>query len=267
MTTATKIDHAHPSDETQIRIGVVVPFPTPTGKAQPKQRPASGATAYPRTKLAARMFMDALDYRKAFENRLRGGIEPPHVDLAKDAINAGERAMRRALRDSLRAEVDPAILDWQKNTVGIGEHTLGLLLGATGHPVHATRYRWEGEGTDRVLIEDGPITRRVSDLWSYCGHGDPTRRRAKGMTAHQAAALGNPQAKLATYLLAEACMKSTASPYRQVYVDARERYATRDGWTPGHQHAAALRLTGKTILKDLWVIAGGGHAITKEDAQ
>ena len=114
------------------------------------------------------------------------------------------------------------------------------------------------------------MDRSVSQLWSYCGHGDPARKRRAGMTAEEAAAMGNPQAKMLTRLLAECCMKQNGgtdkngkarlpSPYRAVYDEARMDYEARD-WTDGHRHNAALRKTGKAILKDLWLAAGGAKA-------
>lgn len=106
------------------------------------------------------------------------------------------------------------------------------------------------------------------------------------MSAEDAAALGNPRAKVLVHLLAESCVKfkgsdladaalngngrasvepspvvhapaRATSPYRPVYDEARARYASKEEWTPGHQHAAALRLVGKEILRDLWLVAGG----------
>jgi hypothetical protein len=46
--------------------------------------------------------------------------------------------------------------------------------------------------------------------------------------------------------------------YRNVYDEARALYADRldvnqDPWTPGHQHAAAIRKVAKEILRDLWI--------------
>lgn len=67
--------------------------------------------------------------------------------------------------------------------------------------------------------------------------------------------------------------------YRAVYEMARTRYTDRthvapcvrcgpsgkpaaegSPWSLSHQHAAALRLVGKEILRDLWAVAGGGAA-------
>lgn len=48
------------------------------------------------------------------------------------------------------------------------------------------------------------------------------------------------------------------SPYRMTYDLARARYAERTEWPLARRHAAALRLVGKEILRDLWLVAGGG---------
>jgi hypothetical protein len=107
-----------------------------------------------------------------------------------------------------------------------------------------------------VLVEVGQMRRSVSQLWSYCGHGDAKRQRARGMSSEDAAAMGNPRAKMLVRLIAESCMKCRTSPYRHIYDEARMDYESRD-WTPLHRHNAALRKVGKAMLKDLW-LAGGG---------
>jgi len=231
----------------------------------------------------AASFQDAQDVRIRIENRLRSGTIPP--DLAKSILDEQRRvekmiglAMRRQFR-----RCAPDIYAWVKATPGIGEHLMARLLGTIGHPVIATPHHWEEAGhsigdaqnrtagPSRVLVADPPYLRNVAKLWAYCGHGDPARRKAKGMTAEQALALGSPQAKKIVHLLAETAMKCAGtppvrmspdarrlrgrrrSPYRDVYETARARYAEREGWTLGHQHAAALRLVGKEILRDLWI--------------
>lgn len=78
-------------------------------------------------------------------------------------------------------------------------------------------------------------------------------------------------AKMRTFLIAGSCIKQAASPYRAVYDEGRAKYADavhaveckRCGpagkpaqpgspISAGHQHARALRLVSKTILRDLW---------------
>lgn len=150
---------------------------------------------------------------------------------------------------------------------GIGERTVARLFGEIGHPILAFPCHWEegGEGEDKkILVADDPFMRRMSDLWSYCGHGDPARKRRTGITQEEAFALGSPLAKSLVYLLADIAMKNPGgitstgkvkerSPYRSVYDTKKAHYVeNRPEWTPGHRHAAALRVTGKEILRDLY---------------
>jgi hypothetical protein len=150
---------------------------------------------------------------------------------------------------------------------GIGERTVARLFGEIGHPILAFPCHWEEgkEGEDKkVLVADDPFMRRMSDLWSYCGHGDPARKRRAGMEQSDAFALGSPLAKSLVYLLADIAMKNPGgitstgkvkerSPYRSVYDTKKAHYVeNRLEWTPGHRHAAALRVTGKEILRDLY---------------
>ena len=107
--------------------------------------------------------------------------------------------------------------------------------------------------------------------------------------------LGSDDAKMIVRLMAEACIKVNGkpdkygrprplSPYRQVFDNARVAYAARTagdgpawakheshGWKVGvppkdqpenaceHCKNAALRIVGKEILRDLWIVAGGGQ--------
>ena len=94
------------------------------------------------------------------------------------------------------------------------------------------------------------------------------------MTAEQLAAQGSPMLKMLVHLNAESCMKTMSSPYRLVYERVRQDVTdkvhtvecVRCGpsgkpaqpgapWSPGHQHAHALRIVGKEILRDLWTVA------------
>jgi hypothetical protein len=226
-------------------------------------------TAYTDLGIWAQELEDMQKLRIASANRIGRGTKGCETNAAKtvdadfyqahlEALEREEHVVALAMRRCYRRSVDPAIVAWQKATPGIGEHLLARLLGVIGDPVHTTRHHWEGNGDGRVLVDDGPYERRVSDLWSYCGHGDATRKRRKGMDKDEAAALGSDQAKMLTRLLAVSCMRCRQSPYRAVY-DARraltvDRFDTED-WTPLHQHNDALRLTGKAILRDLWLVS------------
>lgn len=277
--------------------------------------------AFAALRTLAESFEDAQKARIAIQLRTSpkkmkdGTTQPAPIppEVVADALAAMEQAekklalaMKRAFRKAM-----PDVYAWVKETPGIGEHLMARLIGTIGHPVIANPYHWEGNGPDRVLVADDPFVRNVAKLWAYCGHGDPSRKRRKGMSAEDGAALGNPRAKMLTHLLAEGCMKCVGSParvisvpkdqapaadtnlsgdqhstgthsicvpagpstddaihvstpnaaarrrspYRDTYDLARLTYADREGWSPGHQHNAALRFVGKAILADLWQVA------------
>jgi len=222
---------------------------------------------YTELRIWSEMLEDTMRLRIATSNRIARGADGTETNAVKTvdeapylahlaALERAEHDVVLAMKRCYRKTVDPAIIEWQKTATGIGERLLARLLGVIGHPVQTTRHHWEGDGADRVLVDDGPYTRRVSDLWSYCGHGDATRKRRAGMDKDDAMAMGSPRAKMLTHLLAESCIKQPRSPYRVVY-DARREATTDRGWTPGHSHNDALRITAKAILKDLWLAANG----------
>jgi len=105
------------------------------------------------------------------------------------------------------------------------------------------------------------------------------------MDVSDAMALGNPQSKMFTYLLAESCMKMNGSvnkngvqrglsPFRAIYDEAKAKYEitrpdpekgekeSAERWSKGHRHAAALRITGKAILKELWIASKADLALS-----
>lgn len=277
---------------------------------------------YAELRLLAESFEDAQKARIAIENRLRSGADAGPALEALDSLRHAEGKLSLALRRKFRV-VNPELTAWAKDTVGIGEHLLARLIGTIGHPVIASPYHWEGEGSDRILVSGPSYLRSVSQLWSYCGHGDPTRKRRKGMTADEAMSLGNPRAKMLVHLIAEGCVKCRGSatgdsdssraggaiecatpeagsptsttlsaqtteltvsqavalgsdenddetrsqtqtilapvrrrsPYRDTYDLARITYSEREDWSDGHRHNAALRLVGKEVLRDIWLVA------------
>lgn len=243
--------------------------PTDT-TAAPSMQPSVGGWVELRT--MAECYADIEATHTSITNRLRSGTIPigPVAD-SLDAIKQAKTKLRLALKHTIR-RVAPKITEWANATPGLDEFGIARLLGAIGDPLIASPQHWEGEGSDRHLVADPPFVRNLAKLWAYCGYGDPTRKRRKGMTADEAAALGQPNAKKILHTLAEACMKTPGgtytiagkevtrrrSPYRDVYDIARARY-DRDDWTPSHQHAAALRLVAKEILRDLWRVAHAEH--------
>lgn len=160
------------------------------------------------------------------------GSSPPHLQVLQERLAAVEHETVLELQRAWRRH---PLAAWAKGYVGLGEKSIARLIGTIGDP---------GERPN------------VAKLWAYCGHGNPNLKRAKGMTQEQAFALGNPAAKKQVYLIAT-CMLKAGN--RSVYDARRAATADRD-WTDGHKHADALRITGKTFLRDLWVAARAGQS-------
>ena len=225
------------------------------------------------------------------------GFDPADKDLVRKLVKAAEAAVRKPpgwdvfawtqarivvdllatehfaeleLRRQMRKH---PLWAWAESVPGAGEKQVARLLGAIGNPA------WRPQ----IVRDDGTIEltrpRRLSELRSYAGHGDPARRRRKGMARADAQALGSDEAKMRLWLVACSLIKQDHGPYRAVYEQARERYRDRvhaepcvrcgpkgkpaeagSPWNLGHQHAAAIRNTGKAFLDDLWRAAQAVHA-------
>lgn len=187
-------------------------------------------------------------------------LDQPQVAALADVVTALGKLEHQSTLNLQRAVRKHPLGPWVKATVGVGEKQGARLLAAIGDPYWNT-------------LHDRP--RLVSELWQYAGHGDPTRsRRRKGHLVEY-----SPTAKTRTWLVAVACMRQHASPYRAVY---EKRKAGTEGrlhaapcvrcgpsgspapadspWSDGHRHADALRVTGKAILRDLWAESKRLHA-------
>lgn len=279
--------------------GHLSPLTEPTRSSTPTV-PTVPWEAYDELRVLAESLTDCIQYRIGVTNRLRSGTIPADITAEVLAdLNHTEKVLRRTLRKSFRRAA-PEVAAWVKETPGLGEESMARLLGCIGHPVIARPHRWMEEapeghtcgntcGDNRHLVALESFERSVSQLWSYCGHGDPARRKRKGMTAEEATATGSPQAKMLVHLIAECAMKCQGtppnghsepetltgangtgdatrdaqptgrsrrrSPYRDTYDQRKAITAERDDWTQGHKHNDALRITGKTILRDLWLVA------------
>lgn len=177
---------------------------------------------------------DALDdlerTRITTQNRLRSlgqvkGLEDSReartMQLIAETLAEMEHKATLDLQRAMRAH---PLGPWVKRTVGIGEKQGARLIAAIGDPAARSM---------------------PSQLWQYCGHGAPSKRKRGEKT------FWNPTAKMRLHLIAESCMKQRTSPYRAVYDEARMDWATRDT-SDGHKHNHALRMVGKAILLDLW---------------
>lgn len=242
---------------------------------------AAPASSWLKLRVAAEIFADFQQFRVAAANRgERGGVPPEEFEGLLDGLDKQERELAKVLRQHYRAAVPEHVRDWQAGALGLGEHTFARLLGILGDPSVAYPWHWEGEGKARHLVQDEPYERSISQLWSYCGVGDPTRKRRSGMSVEEAFACGSPRIRSLLFVISEGCVKQTRSPYRRVYDDAKATYAERahaepcvrcgpsgkpavagSPWSKAHQHAAAMRLVAKEILRDLWLVAGEDGAI------
>lgn len=249
-----------------------------TGSTAPIER----SLADPTLALAADVLDDLEAVRIANENRLRQltrdetdadgeergfGLDATHPDVAKlealvkmlaDAEHQATLNLNRVMR---RHPLGP----WVKAQKGVGEKTAARLLAIIGDPY--------------VNMQTGEV-RTVSQLWAYAGHGDPARKLHKGMTQADLFAMGNPTAKKRTWLIASKCLMAQG-PYSKVYYDRKAQTEGREHateckrcgpsgkpaqpgspWSDAHRHADALRITGKAILRDLWIEAKRIHETT-----
>lgn len=230
--------------------------------AMPREHPL----ADPTLSLAADIVDDLERVRIAEENRLRSltdadgfGLDEAHPDVARLAaiVTALGKVEHDAILNLNRVMRRHPLGAWGRAQKGIGEKTLARLLATMG-------------GDPYVNLATGEA-RTVSQLWSYCGHGDTKRRPAKGMTQADLFACGNPIAKKRLWLIASKCLMAQGD-YAQVYYARKAATEGREHagecrrcgpsgkpalpgspWSDAHRHADALRIVGKEILRDLWL--------------
>lgn len=248
--------------------------PDATYDAHTHRRPASGPLLFdPYLCLISDSLDDIEALRIATENRVRSltrseadsdgelrglGLDArsPEVATAMAMLDTMRSLEHEATKSIQRAVRKHPLHGWVKRSKGIGEKQAARLLAVIGDPY------WND-------LHERPRT--VSELWAYAGYsviGGTAQRRHKGVKSNW-----NDKAKSRAFLMAQSCVKS-GGPYRDIYDDARERYAdtvhpadcVRCGpsgkpalaGTPlslGHQHARALRVVSKAILRDLWLEA------------
>jgi hypothetical protein len=269
------------------------------GRSDTQIASVAPALSWQALRIAAEIYADFMQFRIAATNRAeRGGVPAEEFAPLLDGLNKQEAALKKELQLRYRAAVPVHIRAWQAETVGLGEHTFARLLGILGDPRTAQPWHWEGKGkcpkpvngtcscdprTHRHLVADPTYERSVSQLWSYCGVGDSTRRRMAGMDVDDALACGSPRLRSLLFVIAEGCMKNRLSPYRVTYEERRAVTAERvhaapcvrcgppgkpatDGtpWKDAHKLADALRIVAKEILRDLWLAADEGAIATPE---
>lgn len=243
------------------------------------------ATKYPESMSDAPVLLDPLltfasitlddleSQRIAMENRYRSltqsgvsengnewgfGLDErnPQVATMGALVDQAREMEKQAVKNLEKLMRQHPLGPWVKAQRGLGDKTTARLLGIIGDPYWHT-------------AENRPRT--VSELWAYCGLR-PGQKRRKGVQANW-----SDEAKKRAWLLATSCVKA-GGPYREVYDKRREHTEERlhdtecvrcgpagkpaqpgSPWSKGHQHADALRITSKEILKDLWKQARNRH--------
>lgn len=215
------------------------------------------------------------------DGEMRGfGLDERHPSVAAlrvqlDTLVALEHQMAKALAKQLHTH---PLHPWIKGQCGLGDRQVARLLAEVRDPY------WND-------LHDRPRT--VSELWAFCGlHVLPAAGRSDcGSDAYQARtdaqrgdvgiaparrrgqrANWSAGARSRAYVIAQSCIKKRQSPYRVVYDDGRAKCAElthavaclRCGpagkpaqvgspLSAGHQHARAMRLVMKAVLRDLWI--------------
>ena len=176
--------------------------------------------------------------------------------LAAQLLDA-ERAATKALEKQMKRH---PLYPWVEAQKGVGKKQAARLIAVIGDPY------WND-------LHDRPRT--VSELWAWCGYsvvGGRAQQHTRGQQSNWSS-----EAKMRTFNIAASCVKSKGH-YRDVYDVGRIKYADAthhveckrcgpkghpaEPGSPlslGHQHARALRLVSKEILKDLWSLARDIH--------
>lgn len=161
----------------------------------------------------------------------------PNVVLLRDMVEALGELEKKAVTQLEKSMKNHPLGKWVGAQLGIGYKQAARLISSIGDP-----YINANTGQPRT----------VSQLWSYCGfaviEGNAVRRK-KGIKSNW-----NANAKMRTFLITLSCIKQLKSPYRAIYDARRLRTSeTHPDWTLGHSHNDALRVMGKSILRELWI--------------
>lgn len=237
-----------------------------SARAKPPTTPRLGTPALDSVRVLGRLLDDLERLRVAAGNRIgaleRAANEPlPHLYYIATPLDEAEH---RAELELVRAWRKHPLAPFAKSVHGFGEKSAARLIAEIGSPSIGTTGHWEGEGAERSWVIDSQYDRTVSQLWAFCGVGDPARNKIpKGATQVELLKRGNPTAKKQLWLIAVSMrMKGN----REVY-DARKA-ATKgrvhekpcpechakagDPWRDGHRDTDALRIVAKHLLIDLW---------------
>jgi len=217
------------------------------------------------------------------------GLDEAHPDVARLAsmVEALARLEHDATLNLQRIMRRHPLGPWVKAQKGIGDKQGARLIAAVGDPYHNSlhdRPRTVSELWAYCGLHVLPVSQFRDDAQECVADGakpgnpdhvaDDVHKTVVGVAArrrkHQKANW-SATAKMRAYLVAESCIKQMSSPYRAVYDARRAHTAERlhavecvrcgpsgkpaqpgSPWSAGHQHADALRIVAKTILRELW---------------
>jgi hypothetical protein len=214
-------------------------------------------------------------------------LDQPQVAALADVVTALGKLEHQSTLNLQRAVRKHPLGPWVKATIGVGEKQGARLLAAIGDPYWNTLYdrpRLVSELWAYCGLHVHPAAHVAHDSQLRTGgggkQGDPGQVQADTQVSHVGVAPTRTRgqkanwstvAKTRAYLIAESCIKQARSPYRAVYDNGRTKYTNTAHAAPcrrcgpagkpattgtplsaGHQHARAMRLVMKEILKDLW---------------
>jgi hypothetical protein len=223
------------------------------------------------------------------------GLTLDHPEVAKLALSveALKVAEHDAILNLKRALRKHPLAPFQKRHKGIGEKQLARLLAVIGDPywndLHDRPRRvsdlWAYCGFHVIKTSGGHTTTEAQTF-----HAAGTQLHTGGQVGYETQMTTAPgvaprrqrgqqsnwsePARIRVWVIASAMPKFPGGHYEKVYRQAREKYAEathpvdciRCGpsgkpalagtpLSPGHQHARAVRIVAKEILKDLWIEA------------
>lgn len=224
-------------------------------------------------------------------------LDQPQVAALADVVEALGKLEHQATLNLQRAVRKHPLGPWVKATVGVGEKQGARLIAAIGDPYWNTLHDrprlvselWAYCGLHVLPAVQGFCATQESPggggkqgnpgqstADTQCTAAGVAPTRARGQRANWSTV-----AKTRAYLVAESCIKQARSPYRTVYDDGRTKYAdavhaapcrrcgpagkpanTGSPLSAGHQHARAMRLVMKEILRDLWAESKRLHGST-----
>ena len=279
------------ADSQRISGGVGPSVPPPPKQVPDSQTRSGGGGPIlrdPTLAMAADVVDDLERVKIANQNRLRTltaqdeyghGMSVDHPDVKRLAalVKALEDAEHQATLNLARVMRHHPLGEWVKNSKGVGEKQAARLLASIGDPywndLHSRPRRLRELYAFCGMNVVGTSAHSSGDSQSWTGAGAaPTKQRGERVT-------WNPDARMRLWLIAsKTVMVGHGGPYRAIYDEGRLKYADavhaeeckRCGpkgkpaqpdspLSAAHQHARAIRLIAKAILRDLWTAAKNIH--------